>query len=113
MSNTIQHILRSYFTWLVNIHANYGVNPIIFAVIYFVCVVPFWFSIYKIIDGLKNKNLNQVRTFGLILGIIIILPFTYVVLFGHNLPFWFWIIAAALIAYSTYSVFRKLKVSRR
>jgi len=112
MSNTIQHILRSYFTWLVDIHTNYGVNPIIFAVIYFVGVVPFWFSIYKIIAGLKNKNLNQVRTFGITLGIIIILPFIYVALFGHNLPFWFWIIAACVIGYSIYSTIRRIKSAK-
>jgi len=95
--------------WLIDIHTNHGVNPIIFAILYFIGVVPFWFSIYKIIVCLKNKNLNQVMTFGIILGIIIILPFIYVALFGHNLPFWFWIIATCITGYSSYSVVRRIK----
>ncbi|MBA7535362.1 hypothetical protein ES705_27615 [subsurface metagenome] len=99
-------------TWLNGIQQNYGVNPIIFAIIYFASIIPFWFSIYKIIAGLKNRNLNQVRTFGIILGIIIILPFTYVALFGHNLPFWFWIVAACVIGYSTYSTIRRIKSAK-
>jgi hypothetical protein len=98
--------------WLNGIQQNYGVNPIIFAIIYFASIIPFWFSIYKIIAGLKNRNLNQVRTFGIILGIIIILPFTYVALFGHNLPFWFWIVAACVIGYSTYSTIRRIKSAK-
>ncbi|MCK4251023.1 hypothetical protein KAX97_06225 [candidate division WOR-3 bacterium] len=98
--------------WLNGIQQNYGVNPIIFAIIYFASIIPFWFSIYKIIAGLKNRNLNQVRTFGIILGIIIILPFTYVALFGHNLPFWFWIVATCVIGYSTYSTIRRIKSAK-
>jgi len=98
--------------WLAQIRANYGVNPEIFAVIYFAGVIPFWLSIYKIIAGFKKKNVAQVRVFGIILGIIIIAPFTYVALFGHNLPFWFWIIATVVIGYSTYSVIRRIGPSR-
>ncbi len=98
--------------WLAGIEKQYGVNPIVFAIIYFTGVIPFWLSIYKIIAGLKNKNLTQVRTFSIILAIIIIAPFTYVAVFGHNLPFWFWVIAAAVIGYTGFSVFRRIKSAR-
>jgi len=105
--------MLDYFkNWLTNIYTNYGVNPVIFAIIYFAGVIPFWISIYKIIDGIRNKNFNQIRTFGIILGIVIILPFSYVAIFGHNLPFWFWIIAAFVISYSIYSVFQKIKSAK-
>jgi len=95
--------------WLIEIEANYGVNPVIFAIIYFAGVIPFWFSVYKVITGLKRSNFNQVRAFSIILGIIMILPFTYVAIFGNNLPFWFWIVAACIIAYSVYSIIRRVR----
>ena len=98
--------------WFIQIQTNYGVNPIVFAVIYFISVVPFWFSIYRIIAGIKNKNFSQVKIFSIILGIIIIAPFTYVALFGHNLPFWFWIVVACIIGYSIYSVIQRIKSAR-
>jgi len=98
--------------WLAQIKANHGVNPEIFAVIYFAGVIPFWLSIYKIIAGLRKKNIAEVRAFAIILGIIIIAPFTYVALFGHNLPFWFWIVAATVIGYSAYSVIRRISLAR-
>ena len=99
-------------TWLAGIHERHGVNPIIFAVIYFTSVIPFWLSIYKIVAGLKKKNYTQVKTFCIILGIIIIAPFTYVALFGHDLPFWFWIIAICIVGYSVYSVIRRIKAAK-
>ncbi|MCK4941445.1 hypothetical protein KAS45_05075 [candidate division WOR-3 bacterium] len=98
--------------WLAGIEQQYGINPIVFAVIYFAGVMPFWLSIYKIIAGLKSKNLVQVRTFGIVLAVIIIAPFTYVAIFGRNLPFWFWFVAAAVIGYTCYSVFRRIKSAR-
>ena len=99
--------------WLAHVRNNYGINPLIFGAIYCTSVIPFWFSIYKIIAGLKNAKLNQVKTFSIILGILMILPFTYVALFGHNLPFWFWIIAACVIGYGAYSAIRRIKSASR
>jgi len=98
--------------WLANIKATHGVNPEIFAIIYFAGVIPFWLSIYKIIAGIKKGSTAQVRTFGLILGVIILAPFTYVAVFGRNLPFWFWIVAFMVISYSTLSVIRRVKSAR-
>ena len=80
--------------------------------IYFAGVIPFWLSIYKIIAGLKTRNLGQARTFSIILAVIILAPFTYVAVFGRNLPFWFWVVAAAVIGYTGFSVFRRIKAAR-
>jgi hypothetical protein len=112
MSEVIQHFFQYFSTWLAEIKTNYGINPVIFAIIYFAGILPFWLSIYKIIAGLKSRNFNQVRTFSVILGIIIISPFTYVAIFGHNLPFWFWIITSCVIIYSVCSVIRRIKSAR-
>jgi hypothetical protein len=99
-------------SWLAGIQQNHGVNPVIFGVIYFVCVIPFWTSIYKIVAGLKNKRHGQVATFALILGITILAPFVYVALFGRNLPAWFWVVALVVIGYSAYSVARRIKKTK-
>jgi hypothetical protein len=97
--------------WLAHVRKTYGVNPLIFGALYLAGVLPFWFSIYRILAGLKNRNFKSVRIFGLILGAAIILPFLYVAVFGHNLPCWFWIIVGAIVMSSVFSVFRRLKRS--
>ena len=110
---SLQYPMFEYISkWLTDIQQNYGVNPIIFGIIYGVCVVPFWLSIYKIIAGIKKNNMAQVSTFGVILGITIIAPFVYVALFGRNLPFWFWIVAVLVIGYSVYSVLHRIKKAK-
>jgi hypothetical protein len=95
--------------WLAGIRKTYGVNPLIFGALYLAGVLPFWFSIYKIVAALKNKDLRQVRIFGFVLGAAIILPFSYVAIFGRNLPYWFWIVGGVIILSSVYSVLRRFK----
>jgi hypothetical protein len=98
--------------WLRQVRTEHGVNPIIFAVIYFTGILPFWLAIYKILRAIKNRNYAQAGTFGIVLGIVIIAPFAYVALFGHDLPAWFWIVTIAVIAYTVYSVIVRVKRAR-
>jgi len=95
--------------WLANIETNHGVNPLIFAAIYCAGIVPFWFALYKISAGIKNKNPGQIKKFSLILGVVIIAPFTYVAFFGHAVPLWFWIVGGCVIGYTVFSITRKIK----
>ncbi|UCG30485.1 MAG: hypothetical protein JSV53_01005 [candidate division WOR-3 bacterium] len=98
--------------WLRQIEYTHGVNPVVFAIIYFAGVIPFWLSLYKIINAVRNKNYVQARNFGIVLGIIIIAPFTYVAIFGHHLPAWFYVVAVIIISYSIFSVVRKITKAR-
>ena len=98
--------------WLSQIETNHGVNPYVFAAIYAAGIIPFWLALYKIAAGVKDNNTIQIKTFSFILGIVIIVPFTYVAFFGHNLPFWFWVIAVCVVGYTVFSVIRRLKSQR-
>lgn len=97
--------------WLADVRTSYHVNPLIFGALYLIGVGPFWFSIYKIVAGLKRRDFRQVRIYGLVLAVAIVLPFAYVAVFGRNLPLWFWGVAGLIILSSLYSVYRKLKKS--
>lgn len=98
--------------WLAQIQAHHGINPYIFAAIYAAGIIPFWLALYKIAAGVKNKKTKQITTFSFILGIVIIAPFSYVAFFGHNLPFWFWVIAVFLVGYTVFSVIKRLTSQR-
>lgn len=98
--------------WLAQIETNHGVNPYAFAAIYAAGIIPFWLALYKIAAGVKNNNTTQIKTFSFILGIVIIAPLTYVAFFGHNLPFWFWVIAVCVVGYTVFSVIKRLKSQR-
>jgi len=100
-------------SWLRQIESNHGVNPIIFAIIYCAGVVPFWFSIYKILTAMKTRNHRKAVTFIFVLAVVIVAPFTYAAIVGHNLPIWFWGVATTIILYSGYSVLRRIRQHRR
>lgn len=99
--------------WLGHIENNYGVNPVIFAIIYCAGVIPFWLSVYKIIQAIRRRDHKKLVSFSIVLGIVIIAPFTYVAVFGHNLPVWFWIVAAVVIVYTVNSVLRHISRTRK
>uniref|UniRef100_A0A7C6EM12 Uncharacterized protein n=1 Tax=candidate division WOR-3 bacterium TaxID=2052148 RepID=A0A7C6EM12_UNCW3 len=107
------HFIIEYLkNWFARIEVDYGVNPVIFAIIYFGGAPFFWLAIYKIITGLKNKKIDQVRIFGIVLGITTIAPFIYVAIFGHNVPFWFWVFGSAILIYTFYNVMSRVKKSQ-
>lgn len=99
--------------WLGHIESNYGVNPVIFAILYCAGVIPFWLSVYKIINAIKRRDRKKLVSFIVVLGVVIISPFTYVAIFGKNLPAWFWIVAAVIIAYSVNSVLRRIRTTQK
>lgn len=106
-------MLEYLHSWLRQIESNHGINPVIFAIIYCAGVIPFWFSIYKILTTMKTRNYRKTATFVFVLAVVIMAPFTYVAIVGRNLPVWFWGVAATIIVYSAYSVLRRIRQHRR
>lgn len=104
----VETLFKHLKDWLASIQNKYGVNPVIFAVIYLGGAIPFWYSIYRIVRGLRKKAFNEITIFSIILGIIICLPFSYVALFGYNIPNWFWIVVGCVIGISLFSALRKI-----
>lgn len=95
--------------WMRGVELSYSVNPVIFGVIYLISVIPFWFSLYKIIESLRKKAMKKALMWGFILAVATLAPFVYVALFGKNLPAWFWVVLAAVIVFSVVSVVGKIK----
>ncbi len=99
--------------WLNNIEKTYGVNPYIFGVIYLAGILPFWFSIFKVIKSLKEGNKNKAMFWGIILGIIIILPFGYVLIFGKNIPLYIWVVFGLVIVFSVFSTISRIRKGKK
>lgn len=102
-------MLITILDWIKNIKVTYNVNPWIFAIVYAVCVPPFWFSVFKLIDDLRNGRTNNILKWLFILVFTLIAPFLYIAFFGRNLPGWFWIAVAAFIALSVLSMIKKIR----
>ena len=88
---------------------EYGVNPAIFLVIYFISVPFFYYSLFRVVQAFAGKRGKEALVWGTVFLCATIAPFMYVLFFGRNLPWWVYGIIALLIGYGIFSLIRKLR----
>lgn len=88
---------------------NYGVDPIVFIVIYFASVPFFYFSIYRMVRALAKRKQQEIMVWSMVFLGATAAPFLYVLFFGRNLPWWVYVVIAGLIGQGVYSLIRKLR----
>jgi hypothetical protein len=90
---------------------NYGVNPVVFLVIYVVSVPFFYYSIVRMVKAAAQRRPNEVMIWSTVFLASTAAPFLYVLFFGHNLPWWVYVIIGLLLAQGVFSLVRRLKGS--
>ena len=81
---------------IAQIGAHYGVNPLLFAVLYFAHHPLFWGTMAWLAARVRAKKpLGGIVALGVFFWF---LPYTYVFVFGRGLPWWVYALAAAAIA---------------
>jgi fatty acid desaturase len=88
---------------------QYGVNPIVFLVIYLISGPFFYYSLFRVVQALAKKRGKEGLVWGTIFLCATIAPFVYVLFFGRNLPWWVYGIIVLLIGYGIFSLIRKLR----
>jgi hypothetical protein len=88
---------------------NYGVDPVIFLVIYLVCVPFFYYSLFRMIRALANRFGKEIMLWSAVFLCANVAPFLYVLFFGRNLPWWVYGIIAVLIGQVMVSLSKKLR----
>ncbi len=89
--------------WLQATRTRYGVDPVLFLVLMTACAPFFYFSIYRLMRAIAGKQRAQINRWSMVFLLSSILPYLYVLLFGRNMPWWVYVIVAALMAQGAYS----------
>jgi fatty acid desaturase len=89
--------------------SRYGVDPIIFLVIYFGSVPFFYYSIFRMARAMLQRRQNDIITWSTVFLASTVAPFLYVLFFGRNLPWWVYLVVALLIGQGVYSLVRRLR----
>ena len=76
---------------------TYGVNPVIFLVIYLVCVPVFYYSLFRTLRALAKKLGKEIMLWSAIFLCANVAPFLYVLFFGRNIPWWVYGVIAVLV----------------
>jgi hypothetical protein len=88
---------------------HYGVDPVIFLVIYLGSAPVFYYSLFRMIRAAAKRLGKQVMLWSIVFLCANVAPFLYVLLFGRNLPWWVYGIIALLIGQGIYSLVTRLR----
>lgn len=88
---------------------NYGVNPVIFLVIYLSSAPLFYYSLFRTFRALGKKLGKEVMLWSAVFLCSNVAPFVYVLFFGRNIPWWVYGIIAALVGQGILAFVLKLR----
>ena len=88
---------------------KYGVDPIVFLVIYLGSVPFFYYSIFRMARAVVRRRQNEIITWSTVFLAATVAPFLYVLLFGRNYPWWVYVVVALLIGQGVFSLVRRLR----
>ncbi len=97
--------------WFLSLGPKYGVNPIIFGVIYVGAIPFFTLSVAWLIRNLRQKKSVVLPV--LAAGFCCVSAYLSLIVAGKNIPLWVYGFLAAMIAYGIFSTVRKVRRGTR
>ncbi len=105
--------LLSWLTpWMAQVRSRYGVSPLLFLVLIVLCAPFFYYSIYRLIRAGLRRDKKSLTLWSTVFLVSTVLPYLYVLAFGHSLPWYVYLLLALLIAHSVWSLARRLKAPK-
>jgi len=98
---------NAFVEWFLSLGDQYGVDPIIFGVIYVGAIPFFTISLGWLIRNLRQKKPIVLPT--LATGFFFISAYLYLLIAGENIPLWVYGFVAAMVALGVYSTAQKIR----
>lgn len=95
--------------WLAFIQERHAVNPWVFLTLYLATIPPGWYAVWRIVLALRRRDRPALRPWALLLGAMVVIPYSYVLLVGRNLPWWIYPTLAAVIALSGCEILARVR----
>ncbi|MDQ2799303.1 MAG: hypothetical protein M3Y13_06635 [Armatimonadota bacterium] len=100
-------MLLTLWRHIMELGLHYGVNPLVFAVLYFAHHPLFWGTMAWLTARVRRKRPVAAL---IALGVFFwFLPYTYVFVFGRGLPWWIYALAAVAIVFGGVHVVREIR----
>jgi hypothetical protein len=93
--------------WFFGLGEKYGVNPLIFGIIYVGAIPFFLLSLGWLIRNIRSKKSIILPV--LCTGFFFVSAYLYLIIAGRNIPVWVYLFIAALVLYGIYSTWMKIK----
>ena len=104
-------MFESFKEWFLGLGAQYGVNPLVFGLIY-VGAIPFFTA--SLAWLVRNQRAGKsVAAPALSASFFFVSAYLYLAIVGKNIPAWVYIFAAGMVAFGVYSAIRKVRAKVR
>jgi hypothetical protein len=97
--------------WLDGLGDDYGVDPLVYAVLYVGSAPPFFASLAWLIRRLRRREDWLVP--GASTAVFFSLPSLYVLVAGRNLPWWLYAVLIGLAAFGAVGALRRARTALR
>jgi membrane protein insertase Oxa1/YidC/SpoIIIJ len=105
----MEQLLAKLQDWMLVVQARHGVNPVVFLVLMMACAPFFYYSIYRLAKAAARREGHQLNLWGAVFLASTALPYLYVLVMGRNMPWYIYLILAALLGQGAYSLIMKLR----
>ncbi|MFH5833214.1 hypothetical protein ACG2F4_02800 [Halalkalibaculum sp. DA3122] len=103
--------LEAIHQWLMNLSADYNVNPYIFAAIYVGAIPFFTASVAWVVRNKKRDKPITLPVFST--GFFLSSAYIYLLIAGENVPGWVYVVVVGLLGYGIYATFNKIKNKKK
>ncbi|CAN5323979.1 hypothetical protein BH23BAC3_BH23BAC3_20500 [soil metagenome] len=100
-------VFEQVYTWFMTLGDQYGVNPIIFGVIYIGAIPFFTLSIAWLVRNYR-KGLSIVLPV-LSASFFFVSAYLYLMIAGENVPWWVYGIVVAMLLYGAWTTYGKVR----
>ena len=91
------------------IHATYGIDSRVFLIMTIVLTGPYYYSIYRLIRSITSRTKKEFVFWGTIFLLLTAAPYVYILMWGHNLPWYIFAIIVFLVLNGLYALIQKVR----
>lgn len=102
---------HQFYDWFMGLGEPYGVNPLIFGLIYVGAIPFFWIAIGWLVYNIRNKI--SVTGPVIMACSCAVSAYIYLIIAGENVPLWVYGFIAAIIIYAVYSTLKKVDKKKK
>ena len=100
-------MFESFQEWFTGLGAQYGVNPLVFGLIYVGAIPFFAASLAWLVRNLRAGK--PIAVPALSASFFFVSAYLYLAIVGKNIPAWVYIFAAGMLAFGVYSAIKKVR----
>jgi hypothetical protein len=104
-----QYILTQILGLMKAARDSYGVDPVVFLIIYFASMPFFYYSLFRMFRAIALERGMEITLWISVFLAATVAPYLYVLIFGRNLPGWVYVFIVLLIGQGVFALVMRLR----